>query len=152
MSRIKIMAVVVLSLFVMVSFSFAQERGTAAEAKALLDRAVALIKAEGDKAYPKLQDTNGAYVLKDLYVYVFTEKDATVKVHPYAPAMIGKTWIGLKDADGSPFVQKILEGAAKSGKGSVDYSWADPKTKKVEKKSSYYEKVGDVIAVSGFYK
>jgi len=49
-------------------------------------------------------------------------------------------------------VQKILEGAAKSGKGSVDYSWADPKTKKVEKKSSYYEKVGDVIAVSGFYK
>lgn len=152
MKRIKAIVVVVLSLCLIASFSFAEERGSAKEAKALLDKAVALIKAEGDKAYPKLQDKNGAYVLKDLYVYVFAIDNAIVKVHPYAPGMIGKSWLTLKDANGFPFVAKIIEGANKNGKGSVDYSWSDPKTKKVEKKSAYYEKVGDVVAVSGFYK
>lgn len=152
MKRIKAIVVVVLSLCLIASFSFAEERGSAKEAKALLDKAVALIKAEGDKAYPKIQDKNGPYVLKDLYVYVFAIDNAIVKVHPYAPGMIGKSWLTLKDANGFAFVAQMLEGAKKNGKGSVDYSWSDPKTKKVEKKSAYYEKVGDVVAVSGFYK
>ena len=152
MNKIKTIVVVVFSLCLIASVSFAQERGTAAEAKALLDKAVALIKADGEKAYPKLQDKAGTYVSKDLYVYVFTADNATVKVHPYAPGMIGKSWKTLTDADGNPFVQKIIDGSAKSGKGSVDYSWADPKTKKVDKKSAFYEKVGSVIAVSGYYK
>ena len=80
MKRIKAIVVVVLSLCLIASFSFAEERGSAKEAKALLDKAVALIKAEGDKAYPKIQDKNGAYVLKDLYVYVFAIDNAIVKV------------------------------------------------------------------------
>jgi cytochrome c len=152
MKRIKTIVVFVFSLCLIASASFAQDWGTAAEAKALLDKAVSLIKAEGEKAYPKIQDKNGAFISKDLYVYVFEADGAIVKVHPYAPGMIGKSWKTLTDADGTPFVKKIIEGAAKIGKGTVDYSWADPKTKKVEKKSAYYEKVGNVIAVSGYYK
>lgn len=152
MKRIKAIVVVVLSLCLIASFSFAQERGSAKEAKALLDKAVALIKADGDKAYPKLQDKNGAFISKDLYVYVATLDNAIVKVHPYAPGMIGKSWMTLKDANGFAFVQQLMEGAKKNGKGSVDYSWSDPKTKKVDKKSAYYERVGDVVAVSGYYK
>jgi len=152
MKRIKAIVVVVLSLCLIASFSFAQERGNAKEAKALLDKSVALIKADGEKAYPKLQDKNGAFVIKDLYVYVFTADKAIVKVHPHAPGMIGKSWQTLTDANKVPFVQNIIDGAKKSSKGSVDYSWSDPKTKKVEKKSAYYEKVGNVIAVSGYYK
>ena len=152
MKKIQVMVVVVLALCLMASFSFAQDRGTAKEAKALLDKAVALMKAEGDKAYPQLQDKGGAFVMKDLYVYVATVDNAIVKVHPYAPGMVGKSWLELKDANGKAFVKELVEGAKKSGKGTVDYSWTDPKTKKVEPKSAYYEKVGDVIAVSGFYK
>jgi len=152
MRKMKAIFAVVLSLCLIASLSFAQERGSAKEARVLLDKAVALIKAEGDKAYPKLQDKNGAYVVKDLYVYVFTADNATVKVHPHAPGMIGKSWKTLKDANGVPFVQKIIDESAKSGKGTVDYSWSDPKTKKVESKSAYFEKIGDVIAVSGYYK
>lgn len=152
MKKMKAVVVVVFSLCLMASFAFAQERGNAKEAKALLDKAVALIKAEGEKAYPKLQDKNGAFVVKDLYVYVFTADNATVKVHPHAAGMIGKSWKTLTDANKVPFVQQIIDGAKKNGKGSVDYSWSDPKTKKVEPKSAYYEKVGNVIAVSGYYK
>jgi cytochrome c len=152
MMKMKAVVVVVLSLCLMASVAFAQERGTAKEAKALLDKAVALIKSEGEKAYPKLQDKSGPFVVKDLYVYVFTADNATVKVHPHAAGMVGKSWLTLTDANKVPFVQQIVDGAKKNGKGSVDYSWSDPKTKKVEKKSAYYEKVGNVIAVSGYYK
>ncbi|HOC59854.1 MAG TPA: cache domain-containing protein [Smithellaceae bacterium] len=152
MRKLKVVVVVVLSMVLMASFSFAQERGSAKEAKALLDKAVALIKAEGEKAYPKLQDKNGPFVVKDLYVYVATMDNATVKVHPHAPGMVGKSWLTLKDANGKAFVKELVDGAAKSGKGSVDYSWSDPKTKKVEAKSAYYERVGNVVAVSGYYK
>jgi cytochrome c len=152
MRKMKAVVVVVLSLCLMASVAFAQERGTAKEAKALLDKAVALIKSEGEKAYPKLQDKSGPFVVKDLYVYVFTADNATVKVHPHAAGMVGKSWLTLTDANKVPFVQQIVDGAKKNGKGSVDYSWSDPKTKKVEKKSAYYEKVGNVIAVSGYYK
>jgi cytochrome c len=42
---------------------------------------------------------------------------------------------------------------AKAGKtGWVDYKWANPQTKKVEPKSSYMMKVGDVIVGVGIYK
>lgn len=152
MKRVKLVAVLVLSMVLMASFSFAQERGTAKEAKDLLDKAVALIKAEGEKAYPKLQDKNGPYVIKDLYVYVATIDTATVKVHPHATGMIGKSWQTLTDANGKLFVKELIEGAKSKGKGIVDYSWSDPKTKKVEPKSGYYERVGDVVVISGFYK
>lgn len=152
MRKIQVMFVVVLSVCLLASFSFAQERGTAKEAKALLDKAVALIKAEGDKAYPKIQDPKGEFINKDLYIYVATVDNAIVKVHPYAPGMIGKSWLTLKDANGKAFVEELVNGAKGKGKGMVDYSWTDPKTKKVEPKSSYFERVGDVVAVSGFYK
>lgn len=152
MRRVKAVVVVVLSLCFIASFSFAQERGSAKEAKALLDKAVALMKAEGEKAYPKMQDKKGGFVVKDLYVYVATVDNAIVKVHPHAPGMVGKSWLTLKDANGKSFVKELVDGAKKSGKGTVDYSWSDPKTKKVEPKSAYYEKVGDVVAVSGYYK
>jgi signal transduction histidine kinase len=151
MKKIQVM-VVVLSLFLAASFCFAQDRGTAAEAKALLDKAVALIKAEGEKAYPKIQDSKGEFINKDLYIYVFAAETATVAVHPYAPGMIGKSWITLKDANGKAFVQEMLDGAKTKGKGTVDYRWTDPQTKKAEDKSAYYERVGNMVVVSGFYK
>jgi cytochrome c len=81
MMKMKAVVVVVLSLCLMASVAFAQERGTAKEAKALLDKAVALIKSEGEKAYPKLQDKSGPFVVKDLYVYVFTADNATRALH-----------------------------------------------------------------------
>jgi len=144
--------VVVLSMLLLASFAYAEERGTKDEAKALLKKAVALLKAQGEKAYPQLQDPKGKFIVKDLYVYVATVDDATIKVHPFMTGMIGKSWKNLKDADGKAFVTELLAGANKKGSGSVDYRWINPKTKKVDSKSAFYERVGDVVAVCGYYK
>ena len=153
MKKMKVVIVAVLSLCLIASFAYAAERGTKAEAKALLKKAVALIKAEGpDKAYPQLQDPKGKFVEKDLYVYVATLDQALVKVHPFMPAMVGKSWLGLKDADGKEFVKELVEGGKTKGSGTVDYKWTNPTTKKVDSKSAFYERVGDTVAVCGFYK
>src|SRR5450755_4769683 len=44
--------------------------GTADEAKALGEKAVALIAAEGEKAFPLLSDLKGEYIKGDMYVVV----------------------------------------------------------------------------------
>ena len=152
MRKMKVIIVAVLSLCLFVSFAYAADKATKAEAKALHQKAVALIKAEGEKAYPQLQDPKGKFVVKDLYIYIATHDKAIVMVHPFMPAMVGKSWLGLKDADGFEFVKALVEGGATKGSGTVDYKWTNPTTKKIDSKSVFFEKVGNVLVMCGFYK
>jgi cytochrome c len=132
--------------------AIAATNGTADEAKAMVERAVKLIETEGkDKAFAQFNDPAGKFVDRDLYVFVLNMEGTTVS-HGANKALIGKSLANLKDADGKPFIQEMLE-MAKAGKsGWVDYKWANPQTKKVEPKSSYLMKVGDVIVGVGIYK
>lgn len=126
--------------------------GTPDEAKAMVEKAVKLIQAEGkDKAFTQINDPAGPFVDRDLYVFVLNMEGTTV-AHGVNKALIGKSLLNLKDADGKLFIQEMLE-MAKAGKtGWVDYKWANPQTKKVEPKSSYLMKAGDVIVGVGIYK
>ncbi|WP_374710541.1 cache domain-containing protein [Massilia pseudoviolaceinigra] len=49
-------------------------------------------------------------------------------------------------------VKDFIKLAKTKGKGWIDYSWPNPVTKKVDKKSTYLEKSGDVLIASGIYK
>jgi len=55
----------------------------------------------------------------------------------------------LKDANGFAFVAQMLEGAKRTAREALIIHGPILR-QKVEKKSAYYEKVGDVVAVSGF--
>jgi signal transduction histidine kinase len=127
-------------------------RGTAKEAKTMLDKAVAYLKASGkDKAFPAFDDLKGQFVKEDLYIYVL-DPTGTVVSHGANHALIGKNLIDLKDSDGKKFVKAIIDDAKAKGKGTMDYKWTNPTSKKVEAKSVYFEKVGDLVVVCGFYK
>jgi cytochrome c len=132
--------------------AMAATNGSADEAKAMVEKAVKLLQAEGkDKAFAQFNDPAGPFVDRDLYVFVLNIEGTTVS-HGANKALIGKSLANLKDADGKPFIQEMLE-MAKAGKsGWVDYKWANPQTKKVEQKSSYLVRVGDVIVGVGIYK
>jgi len=132
--------------------TFALAKGTAKEAKGMLDKAVTYLKANGkDKAFAAFNDQKGQFVKDDLYIYVL-DLTGTVVSHGTTPALIGKNLIDLKDSDGKKFVKAILDDAIAKGKGTLDYKWTNPTSKKVEKKSVFFEKVGDMILVCGFYK
>jgi cytochrome c len=126
--------------------------GSADEAKALVEKAAAFVKANGkDKAYGEFNQQKGKFVDRDLYVFVF-DFNGTMLSHGANEKLIGKNLVELKDAEGKFFVQKMIEVAKKEGKGWVDYQWTNPVSKKIEPKSSYVQKLDDVFLGCGIYK
>lgn len=132
--------------------AIAANNGSADEAKAMVEKAVKLLEAEGkDKAYAAFNDTAGAFVDRDLYVFVINMEGVTVS-HGANKALIGKSLLNLKDADGKAFIQDMVAMGKGPGSGWIDYKWPNPTTKKMEPKSSYIKKSGDVIVGVGIYK
>ena len=84
----------------MAGSAHAADQGTAAEAEAMVKKAVAYIKANGpEKAYDEF--TNGKFFKdRDLYVVVYdlNGKNLAQGAHP---KLVGKDLIGLKDPDDS---------------------------------------------------
>ena len=139
-------------LVAMAAAAFAGEQGTPDEAKALALKAVELVKAEGkDKAFAAFNDTKGAFVDRDLYVFVLNHDGVTIS-HGANHALIGKNLSAVKDADGKAFIQEMVAIGKKGGEGWVDYKWSNPTTKKIEPKSSFVKAVGDMIVGVGVYK
>jgi signal transduction histidine kinase len=135
-----------------VSFAYAQEKGTASEAKALLSRAVAYYKANGkDKAFAQFNKTTGRFVHSDLYICVI-DPDGNVLSHGADAKLIGEPLINLEDATGKKFIKAIIDDTKVKNKGTMDYKWMNPQTKKIEQKSTFFERIGDVIIICGYYK
>jgi signal transduction histidine kinase len=133
-------------------FAFAQAKGTPKEAQALLAKAVEFYKANGQaKAFAAFDDPKGKFVDRDLYIYV-SDVNAKILSHGANHALIGKTIIDLKDSDGKAFMKELVDKAKASNSGSIDYKWTNPTSKKVESKTVFFQKVGDVILVCGAYK
>ncbi len=153
MKKVLVFAMAIMFL-ASVGVAVAQDKGTPAEAQALVKKAVAFIKEVGkDKAIAEFNNPKGKFIYKDLYVWA-TAMDGTNLSHPYTPALIGKNMMNLKDADGKLFVKERLEIAKAKGKGSIEYRWSNQQTKKVEKKEAYFEFISgmDLILNCGYYK
>lgn len=130
----------------------AADQGTAAEAEALVKKAAAFIKANGnDKAYEEF--TNGKqFKDRDLYIfaYDFTGKNLA---HGANPKLVGKDLSGLKDPDGKMILPPLVEIAKTKGKGwSESFKFRNPVTEKMEPKIVFVERVGDIFLGCGIYK
>ena len=148
MKRIVIAGVVI--LFVVVGLGYAQNRGTAAEAKAMLDKAVAFYKAYGpEKAFAAFNDRKGPFVDRDLYVFAL-DLNGKILAHGAKTQLIGKS---MKEKN---FIAEMLAVAKSKGAGTVDYRWENPRYVEsfvvVEDKTAYIEKVGGVVLGCGYYK
>lgn len=131
----------------------AAERGTADEAIAMVKKAVAYMKENGrEKAFSEFANTADAqFHDRDLYIFVYDMNGYNV-AHGNNPKMVGKNLLEMKDNDGKYIIKGFIDVAKAKGKGWVDYKWPNPVTKAVEQKSSYIEKVGDLIVGCGIYK
>jgi len=132
--------------------SFAAEFGTRAEAEAMVKKALGLIKAEGkENAFKEFENPKGKFIDRDLYITVY-DLNGKCLSHGVNPKMIGKDLIDLKDSDGKAFIKERMEIAKTKGKGWQDYKFTNPVSKKIEPKSMYFEKFGDVVVACGVYK
>lgn len=132
--------------------AFAGDKGTREEAVALVKKAAAYLQANGkDKAFAEFSNPKGQFVDRDMYVYA-ADMNGIALAHGANAKLIGKSVMELKDADGKPFIKELYEVANTKGKGWVDYKWPNPVTKVIEPKTTYVEKVGDVVIACGVYK
>ncbi|SFU27333.1 cache domain-containing protein [Pseudoduganella namucuonensis] len=132
--------------------AMAAERGTPEEAVALVQKAVAYLKANGkEKAYAEFNNPNGQFKDRDLYIFVI-DMTGLEWANGANQKIVGKNVLDLKDAEGKTMVKSFIELAKGKGKGWVDYKWPNPIQKTVESKSTYLEKYEDVLVASGIYK
>jgi len=142
-----------LLVFVAPAMTNADERhGTADEAKAMVEKAVALLKDVGpEKAFAAFDPANKDFHDRDLYIFV-RSMDGNTVAHGANKGMIGHTSLELKDADGKLYNREMIEKAQSDGSAWIDYRWVNPVDKKIEPKSSYVVKAGDYVVGAGFYK
>jgi len=142
-----------LGLLAASSAAVAADKGSAAEAVAMVQKAAAMIKSEGkEKAFAAIGDpANTTFHDRDLYIYVYDLNGVTL-AHGNNPKMVGKPLIDLKDREGKAMIKEMVDLAKTKGKGWVDFKWPNPSTKAVEQKSGYIERVDDMLVGSGIYK
>jgi hypothetical protein len=130
--------------------------GTAAEAKAMLEKAVAAVKADKAKALDMFNKGEGGFLDRDLYPFCINFSDGVLLAvtNPNGKQNLGKDVRGLKDAAGKAFGQEMFE-AAKKPEGTiseVSYQFPRPGDPKPVDKVSYVTRVGDIYCGVGFYK
>ena len=137
---------------VMAGTAAAADNGTAAEAEAMVKKAVAFIKTNGtEKAYEEFTHGKG-FKDRDLYIIVYDLNGKNL-AQGANPKLVGKDLIGLKDPDGKSLIQMFVDLAKSKGKGWVEgYKFLNPVTQKIEGKAMYLERVGDTLVGCGIYK
>jgi methyl-accepting chemotaxis protein len=131
-----------------------REFGTPDEAVALVKRGAELFNSQGRRAL--LDEINkfgkGLFIDRDLYLLAVGLDDVTFKAHGNNPRNIGRDGTKSKDADGKLFVMDMVNTAKAAGSGWVDYKWNHPVTNEIQTKSTYVERVGDLVLACGVYK
>jgi signal transduction histidine kinase len=148
----KAVGLFIAACLLLVCSAFAADKGTPAEAEALVKKAIEYIKANGkDKAFAEFTNPKGTFTDRDLYIFVY-DMDGKVLAHGQNPKMIGKDLSDLTDPDGKLFVKERIKIAKTKGNGWQNYKFSNPLTKKIEDKTAYIEKYENYIVGSGAYK
>jgi signal transduction histidine kinase len=140
------------------AFAFAQQGGTAVEAKAMLEKAVAAVKADKAKALDEFNNGTGGFKDRDLYVFCAQASDGkivAVLANPNAKSLIGTDQRTLKDATGKEFGKELFAAAQKPEGQFTEVTYmfprpgADPKP---VPKVSLVTRVNDLGCGVGYYK
>ncbi len=128
--------------------ALAGDFGTAAEAKTMLDKAVAALKANKADALAKFQKGEGGFKDRDLYPYC-GGPDGNFTAHT---SLMGKSLKDLKDKTGKPFGAEIYKVAQEGKVAEVSYMWPRPGQTDPVQKVVLVTKVGDQVCAVGYYK
>jgi cytochrome c len=152
--RILFRKIVVPLLFcqLMVTAAYAQGYGvgTPAEAKKIVEQAVAYALANGEeRALKEFNAPNGKFQWRDLYAFAY-DPNGVVMGHPN-PKLNGRNLYLVPDRNGKLFRKEIVDLANTRGSGWVDYTYLDPVTGQDEFKITHFQKVGNLIICCGAY-
>jgi signal transduction histidine kinase len=140
------------------SATFAQQGqfGTALEARAMLDKAVAAVNANKDTALAMFNKGEGGFLDRDLYPFCANASDGKfVAVGPNARQLLGTDIRVLKDPTGKVYGQELYAAAQKPDGQitEVSYMCTRPGTDNTPvPKVTFVTKAGDLGCGVGYYK
>jgi signal transduction histidine kinase len=151
--RTLMVGVAMTGLLVAADHGFAAgEGGTAEEAKAMLERAVAAVEADEAAALAAFTAGSDGFRDRDLYVGCSSAADGTVTAHGADPTMVGRNIYELTDAAGKKFGEEIHAVAMEDELNVVEYVWPRPGETEAVPKETYVTKVSDQVCVVGYYR
>ncbi len=137
-------------LFVMSGgFAQAQSVGTAAEAKAMLEKVVVAMKANQAKTLEDI--TKGVYKDRDLYPFC-GGPDGKFTAHGANPSLVGQSMMERKDPSGKAYGEEFYKVAQDGKFAEVSYVYPKPGDTTPVPKVAYITKIGDQVCGVGYYK
>jgi hypothetical protein len=123
--------------------------GTEEEARAMLDRAIAALKENKEKALEMFNKGETGFKDRDLYVFCANASDGVLTAHPYLKGEHLQEIVGKK---GYPLGEEIMRTATEGRMDHVTYWWPRPGSDTPREKHSFYtQAVGQNCGV-GYYK
>jgi cytochrome c len=124
---------------------------TEKDAVALVEKGAQFMRLHGkDEMIKRINTKDPEFYAGALYLAMRDMQGITL-AHP-TTALIGKNLVDVPDADGKLFRREMIAVAQGKGKGWVDYKFTNPASGKVEPKTTYVLRVGDVALEAGVYK
>ncbi|WP_373273758.1 cache domain-containing protein [Pseudomonas taiwanensis] len=127
-------------------------KASPAHARDLLEKAAAAVSSGPQQTFAAINSENLAFLQDDLYVFVVDMNTSRYVAHGYNQRLVGTDFRRVKDPQGKPVGEPMLAAAKKSSAGEYDYLWENPLSRKVERKHTYYRKVGDYLVSVGYYE
>src|ERR1700752_3421017 len=157
MLRTSMIAAVSAAVLTFSTAALGQQSGTAAEAKAMLMKAVAAVKADKNKALDMFNKGEGGFLDRDLYVFCTNLSDGKLVAvgNPNAKQLLGTDARTIKDATGKPFGAEQFAAMQKPEGEITEVSYMFPRPgadKTPVPKVSLVTRVGDLGCGSGYYK
>jgi cytochrome c len=129
----------------------AADEPTKDDAVKMVDKVVAMHKASGkEKTLELVGQKEGPFHKGELYVTAY-DTTGTIIAHPINPKLVGKNMVDVPDPDGKPYRRTIVDVGNSKGSGWVDYKYRNPENNRIELKTTFFKKVGDVIYACGVY-
>ncbi len=126
---------------------------TPRDAIAMVEKGAAMVRAKGkDEVLRRIAAKDPGFIHGSLYLYVRDLKTGVVLAHPINRTIVGKDLTDVPDTNGKAYRREILQVAAKSGKGWVDYTYKNPETGRIEPKTTYLLRMDDIVLEAGIYK
>jgi hypothetical protein len=138
-------------LFLLTSSSVSAQAkfGKKAEAKAMLEKAVAALKQNKQKALEMFNKGEGGFKDRDLYVFCANASDGVLTAHPYLKGEQLQDIVGKK---GFPLGKEIMRTAKEEKIDEVTYWWPRPGSDQPLEKHTFYTKVVGQNCGVGYYK
>ena len=149
MFRKAIFAALCLTVLSTAGLAQTSEHGSAAEARSMLDKAIAALHEDKAEALKLFNDAAGAFRDRDLYVFCANAADGTETAHP---THRGVNLNDVKDVNGHAFGAEIMKTAKEGEVDEVTYMWPRPGSDVPAEKVTFITKVEDQICGVGYYK